>query len=183
MIFIAVLNPVKANVIVGRIYGHSYIDLDKFNNDCFNNLQVQLPKKHKTVFFFLGNLQIDWLKYDQYSYLINFSNCFVSHVPTSYYITNHMKTIPKTLVDNIHSGVATSDTVLGKFTAAIPDHLPHFLIAPDLNKTNKENMDQLFVNFLIKFNSILDIHKRLKKDSREKLKLKNKQCIAPGLQN
>ena len=44
-------------------------------------------------------------------------------------------------------------------------------------------MDQLFVNFLIKFNSILDIHERLKKDSREKLKLKNKQCIAPGLQN
>lgn len=141
-------------------------------------------QRNTKLFFFPGNLQIDWLKYDQYSYINEFFEllCFTCS-NLILYNQPHEDIIPKTLVDNIHSGVATSNTVLGKFTAAIPDHLPHFLIALDLNKTNNENMDQLFVKFVTKFNSILDIHERLKKVSREKLKLKNKQWIALGLQN
>ena len=53
----------------------------------------------------------------------------------------------------------------------------------NLIKTNIENVDQFFVNFLIKFNSILGIHAPLKNLSKEKLKLINKQWIALGLQN
>ena len=89
------------------------------------------------------------------------------------------------------------------------DHLPQFLIAPDiftnppsaklniferdwskfiqenfildylsvdwenLIKSNCGNVDQSFVSFLAKFNSILDSYVPLKKVSKQKLKFKN----------
>ena len=38
----------------------------------------------------------------------------------------------KTLIDNIYSNVITPNNILGNLTAIISDHLPRFLIAPEL---------------------------------------------------
>ena len=43
-------------------------------------------------------------------------------------------------------------------------------------------VDQSFVSFLAKFNSILDLHAPLKKISKQKLKFRNKPWITLGLQ-
>ena len=44
----------------------------------------------------------------------------------------HEDIIQKTLIDNIHLGVVSPNTVLSNFTATISDPLPHFFIAPDI---------------------------------------------------
>ena len=124
----------------------------------------------------------------------------------------------KTLIDNIYSNVITSSNISSNITTTISDHLPQFLIGPDifynppstklniferdwskfdqenvvldylsvdwenLIQSNCENVDQSFVSFLFKFNSILDLHAPLKKISKQKLKFRNKPWITLGLQ-
>ena len=123
----------------------------------------------------------------------------------------------KALIDNIYSNVITPNNISGNITATISDHLPQFLIAPDivssplstkmnifetdwskfdqenfildylsvdwenLIKSNCGNVDQSFVSFLAKFNSILDLYAPLKKISKQKLKFRNKPWITLGL--
>ena len=52
----------------------------------------------------------------------------------------------------------------------------------NLIKSNSGNVDQSFVSFLAKFNSILDLYAPLKKISKQKLKFRNKPWITLGLQ-
>ena len=52
----------------------------------------------------------------------------------------------------------------------------------NLIKSNCGNVDQSFVSFLAKFNSILDLYAPLKKISKQKLKFRNKPWITLGLQ-
>ena len=52
----------------------------------------------------------------------------------------------------------------------------------NLIKSNYGNVDQSFVSFLAKHNSILDLHAPLKKISKQKLKFRNKPWITLGLQ-
>ena len=52
----------------------------------------------------------------------------------------------------------------------------------NLIKSNCGNVDQSFVSFLTKFNSILDLCSLLKKISKQKLKFRNKPWITLGLQ-
>ena len=52
----------------------------------------------------------------------------------------------------------------------------------NLIKSNCGNVDQSFVSFLFKFNSILDMHAPLKKISKQKFKFINKALITLGLQ-
>ena len=51
----------------------------------------------------------------------------------------------------------------------------------NLIKSNCGNVDQSFVSFLAKFNSILDLYAPLKKISKQKLKFRNKPWITLGL--
>ena len=52
----------------------------------------------------------------------------------------------------------------------------------NLIKSNSGNVDQSFVSFLAKFNSILGLYAPLKKISKQKLKFRNKPWITLGLQ-
>ena len=47
--FIEILSPKKTNVILGCIYRHPHMDLNKFNDYCINNLLDKLSKENKTV--------------------------------------------------------------------------------------------------------------------------------------
>ena len=51
-----------------------------------------------------------------------------------------------------------------------------------LSKSNNGNVDQSFVSFLAKFNSILDMYALLKKISKQNLKFRNKPWITLGIQ-
>ena len=167
----------------------------------------------------MGDFNIGLLNNDQHSFTNEFVDSLFSRMflpdilqPTG--IRNNFKT----LIDNIYSNLITPNNISGNITAAILDHLPQFLIAPDilskppskklniferdwskfdqekfildylsvdwenLIKSNCGNVDQSFVSFLTKFNSILDLCSLLEKISKQKLKFRDKPWITLGLQ-
>ena len=108
------------------------MDLNEFDDYCINNLLNKLSKENKTVFL-LGDFNIDLLNYDQHSLTNEFldshsSHMFLPHIAQPTRIRNNSKT----LIDNIHSNVITPNNISGNINATISDHLPHFLIAPDI---------------------------------------------------
>ena len=62
--------------------------------------------------------------------------------------------------------------------------IPYYLSVDWENfiKLNRINVDQSFVSFLAKFNSILDLYTLLKKISKQKIKFRKKRWITLGLQ-
>ena len=58
----------------------------------------------------------------------NFSHMFLPHIlqPTGISITS------ETLIDNIFSNSYTPSSISRNLTASISDHLPQFLIVPDI---------------------------------------------------
>ena len=128
---IEISNPKKTNVIVSCIYRHPNTDLNEFN-DYINNLLDKLLKENKTVFL-LGDFHVDILNYDQHSLTNEFldSLSFYMLLPP---ITQLIRNInnSKTLIDNSSLNVITPNNILGNLTATITDHLPQFLIAPDI---------------------------------------------------
>ena len=194
------------------------MDLNEFNDYYINNLLDKLSKENKTVFL-LGDFNIDLLNYDQHSLTNEFLDSLSSHMLLPHIVQpTRIRNNSKTLIDNIYSNVITPNNISGNITATISDHLPQFLIAPDifsnplstkmnifetdwskfdqenfildylsvdwenLIKSNCGNVDQSFVSFLAKFNSILDLYAPLKKISKQKLKFRNKPWITLGLQ-
>ena len=87
------------------------------------------------------------------------SNSFLHYILQPTRITSHSKT----LIDNIFRNVIFSDSISGNLTATISDHLPQFLIVPNMfsnspfNKSNIHerdwsNFDQ--ENFILDYFSI-----------------------------
>ena len=130
--FIETLNPKKANVIMRCIYRHPHMDLNEFNDYYINNLLDKLSKENKTVFL-LGDFNIDLLNYDQHSLTNEFLDSLSSHMLLPHIVQpTRIRNNSKTLIDNIYSNVITPNNISGNITATISDHLPQFLIAPDI---------------------------------------------------
>ena len=96
------------------------------------------------------------------------SNSFLPYILQPTRITSHSKT----LIDNIFTNVILPDSISGNPTATISDHLPQFLIVPNIfsnplsNKSNIyerdwSNFDQ--ENFILDYFSI-DWNETLKID-------------------
>ena len=56
--FIEICNPKKTNVIIGCIYKHPNVNINKFNDDYLNELLDKLSKENKTIFLF-GDFNIN----------------------------------------------------------------------------------------------------------------------------
>ena len=130
--FIEIINPKKSNIIVGCIYRHPNMELNEFNTFHLNPLLEKLAKENKQIFL-LGDFNIDLSKYDQHNQTNEFldsltSNMIVPYIIQPTRITSHSNTI----IDNIFSNIVSSDIISGNLTATISDHLPQFLIAPDI---------------------------------------------------
>ena len=50
----------------------------------------------------------------------------------------------KTIIDNIFSNIISTDIVSGNLTATISDHLPQFLIAPEIFRNYPRNKSNYF---------------------------------------
>ena len=130
--FIEISNPKRSNTIIGCIYRHPNKDLDEFNDNYLNTLLDKISKENKSVFL-LGDFNVDLLKYDKHAPTNEFldslsSRMFLPHIvqPT------RISTTSKTLIDNIFSNIHTPSSVSGNITSSISDHLPQFLIVPDI---------------------------------------------------
>ena len=122
----------KKNQIYGCIYKHPCMDIDSFNEH-LENLLVKLDHEKKTSYL-MGDFNMDLLKTESDDkigeyYGILTSHLFVPHIT----IPTRITSTSKTLIDNIFSNDPNfMNGVSGNFTFSISDHLPQFLIMPDI---------------------------------------------------
>ena len=129
------------------VYRHPYMELNEFNDYYVNNLLDKLSKENRTVFP-LGDFNIDLLNYDQHSPNNEFldSLSLSSHMLLPHIVqTTTIRNNSKTLIDNIYSNAITLNNVSGNLTATISDHLPQFLIAPEIFSNPSSTKVNIFV--------------------------------------
>ena len=115
-----------------------------FNNNYLNPLLAKLSKEKKTVFL-LGDFNVDLSKYEQHSPTNEFldslaSSMFLPHVIQPTRVTSNSKSI----IDNIVTNIISTDIISGNLTATISDHLPQFLIAPEIFRNSPSNKSNYF---------------------------------------
>ena len=142
--FTEIINPKKSNIIIGCIYRHPNMDLNDFNNDYLNPQLVKLSKEKKTVFL-LGDYNIDLSKYEQHSPTNECLDSLVSSMFLPYIIQPiRVTSNPKTIIDNIFSKIISTDIISDNLTATISDHLPQFLITPEIFRNSPSNKSNYF---------------------------------------
>ena len=142
--FIEILNPKKSNIIIGCIYKHPSMDLNDFNTNYLNNLLDKVSKEQKSVFL-LGDFNVNLLNYNDHNPTNEFldslaSNSFVPYILQPTRLTSHSKT----LIDNIFSNIISPEAISGNLTATISDHLPQFMIVPNVFSNPPSNKANIF---------------------------------------
>ena len=126
-------------------------------------LLEKISKEQKSVFL-LGGFNINLMNYNVHYPTNEFldsllSNSFLPCILQPTRITSHSKT----LIDNLFTNITLPDSIYDNLTATISDHLPQFLIVPNIfsnpppNKSNIyerhwSNFDQ--ENFILHYFSI-----------------------------
>ena len=130
--FIEIFNPKKTNIIIECICKHPNMNINQFNDDYLNELLDKLPKENKTIFF-LGDFNINFLNNDIHLPTNEFLDSLSSHYFLPHILqSSRVTTNSKTLTDNIFSNMAVPTIIFGNLTASILDHLPQFLVAPNI---------------------------------------------------
>ena len=142
--FIEIMNPKKSNIIVGTIYKHPSMDLTDFNSNYVNSLLEKISKEQKSVFL-LGDFNINLMNYNVHNPTNEFldslaSNSFLPYILQPTRITSHSKT----LIDNIFTNITLPDSISGNLTATISDHLPQFLIVPNIFSNPPSNKSNIY---------------------------------------
>ena len=156
--FIEIINHKKSNILIGCIYRHPAMDLNEFNDYYLNELLHKLPSENKSVIL-LGDFNVDLMKCD--NHLINefldslSSHLFLPHItqPT------RIRDSSKTLIDSIFSNILIEITISGNLTATISDHLPQFIILPNIFSnppSNESNIYERGWSNFVQENFILD---------------------------
>ena len=118
------------------------MDLNHFNNDYLNRFLAKLSKEKKTVFLYYN---IDISKYEQHSPTNEFLDSLTSSMFLPYIIQpTRVTSSSKTIIDNIFSNIISTDIISGNLTATISDHLPQFLIAPEIFRNSPSNKSNYF---------------------------------------
>ena len=130
--FIEICNTKKTNIIIGCTYKCPSMNINEFNDDYLNELLDKLSKENKTIFP-LGDFNINLLNYDIHPPTNEFldslsSHYFLPHILQPSRVTTNFKT----LIDNIFSNMAVPNIISGNLTASTSDHLPQFLVAPNI---------------------------------------------------
>ena len=128
------------------------MDLNGFNNDCLNPLLAKLSKEKKTVFL-LGDFNVDLSKYEQHSSNNEFLDSLVRSMFLPYIIQpTRVTSNSKTVIDNVFSNITSTDIISSNLTATISDHLPQFLIAPEIFRNSPSSKSNYFEHDWSNFN-------------------------------
>ena len=134
-VFIEIEVTGKKNQIYGCIYRHPCMDIDNFNEEYLEKLLIKLDQEKK-ISYLMGDFNMDLLKADSDEKISEYydkltSHLFVPHITLPTRVTS----TSKTLIDNIFSNDPDfANGVSGNFTFSISDHLPQFLIMPEVLK-------------------------------------------------
>ena len=120
-----------SNIVVGCVYKHPNMDVLDFNS-LINQLIDKISKEQKQIFL-LGDFNINLLNYNEHQPTNEFldslaSNSIIPYILQPKSMTSHFKT----LIDNFFSNVLSFEVISGNITATISDHLPQFLLAPNV---------------------------------------------------
>ena len=157
--FTEIINHKKSNILAGCIYIHPVVDLNEFKDYYLNELLHKLSSENKSVILLI-DFNVDLMKYDNHHSTNGFLDSLSSHLFLSH-ITQptRIRDSSKTFIDNIFSSALIENTISGNSAATISDHLPQFIILPNIfpnppsNKTNIYERD--WFNF-VQDNFILD---------------------------
>ena len=136
------------------------MDLIDFDINYLNNLVEKVSKEQKFVFL-SGEFNISLLNYNVHNPTNEFldslaSNSFLPYIFEPTRITSYSKT----LINNIFTNVILPDSSLsGNLTATISDHLPQFLIVPNILSNPPSNKSNIYERDWFNFdqeNFILD---------------------------
>ena len=138
------MNPKKSNIIAGAIYKHPSMNLADFNSNYLNNLLEKISKEQKFVFL-LGDFNINLMNYNVHNPANQFldslaSNSFLPYILQPTRITSHSKT----LINNIFTNITLLDSISGNLTATISDHLPQYLIIPNIFSNPPSNKSNIY---------------------------------------
>ena len=169
--FLKIVNPKKANIIYGMIYRHPSMDVTDFNQNYLNGLLDKVPKEEKNIFL-LGDFNINLLNYNEHRPTNNFldslgSSSLLLFILQLTQLTGHSKT----LIDNIFFNLISHDVISGNITATISDHLPQFLIAPNVIPNPSSNRSNIFERNWSDFNQQNLIVGYISADSKVLLKI------------
>ena len=120
------------------------MNLNYFNTNYLNNLLHKVYKEQKSVFL-LGDFNVNLLNYNNHNPTNEFldslaSNSFVPYILQPTRLTSHSKT----LIDNIFSNIISPEAISGNLTATISDHLPQFMIVPNVFSNPPSNKANIF---------------------------------------
>ena len=106
-------------MLVCCIYRHPAMNLNEFNENYLNELLHKLSSEKKSVVF-LGDFNVDLMKYDNHHSTNEFLNSFSSHLFLPH-ITQPTRIgdSSKTLIDSIFSNTLIENTISGNLTATI----------------------------------------------------------------
>ena len=125
-------NHKKTNIVIECIYKHPNLNINEFSDNYPIELVDKLSKENKSIFL-LGDFNINLLNYD----IPPPTNEFLDSLSSHYFHTHILQpsrviTNSKTLIDNIFSNIAVPYINSANLTASISDHLPQFLVAPNI---------------------------------------------------
>ena len=108
------------------------MNINEFNNDYLDEILDKLSKENKTIFL-LGDFNINLLNYDIHPPTNEFLDSLLSHYFFPHVLQpSRVTTNTKTLIDNIFYNMAVPNIISGNLTAPISDHLPQFIVAPNI---------------------------------------------------
>ena len=116
----------KPSVVVGWIYRHSSPNLQEFTSELESIIKQLNKKKHEV--FILGDMNIDYLKYNEHSnteeYLdMLYLNNFLLLITEPTRVTDRSST----LIDHVYSNTPIQNIVSGIALIDISDNLPHLV--------------------------------------------------------
>ena len=118
--------------------------LNDFNINYLNNLPDKVSKEQKSVFL-LGDFNVNLLNYNNHNptnELLDSLACnsFFPYILQPTPLTSHSKT----LIDNILSNIISPGAISGNLTSTISDHLPQFMIVPNVFSNPPSNKANIF---------------------------------------
>ena len=109
------------------------MDLNEFNDYYLDELLHKLSLENKSVILH-GDFNVDLIKYNNHHSINEFLDSLSSHLFLPH-ITKptRLRDSSETLVDNIFSNTSIKITISGNLTATVYDHLPQFIILPNIS--------------------------------------------------
>ena len=106
--------------------------LNNFNTNYLNNLLEKVSKEQKSVFL-LSDFNSNLLNYNNHNPINEFLDFLVSNSFVPYILQpTRLTSQSKTLIDNIFSNIISPEVISGNLTLTISDHLPQFMIVPNV---------------------------------------------------